>query len=520
MTVKFKYQAFPSNLIERSLSNNPDDISRVNVGISVRNENEAATVDEIRLTLPPELTTNFKMVAPTTNKHGRWRAVKSEEPALISVRPLDDSVSLAKDDSFIIHLNDVEVSTVAGLANIEIQEQPGDGEPFMLELRKIDPFLRIDYFKMADTGFIEEGGKIKINLTWATTAAKSVRIVRDGTAVFEKEGDGNGEDKFEINDTTTVFTLEATGTGSSLGGDNPDIVSQQLVVVRPGPVGIGTARPHENAGLHLKGDLILEPGRSGANRTIFGSTTSSPASGNQRYVKLINSPNQSSAMGLMAGGVLISESYADGNPEKDTLLVKGKIGLGKEAMPPDAGLDVRPVLKASENGEALVGLNIDPTFNDNNRQNIQHFGLTVKNGLSSLQQEAWRNLSGHDDRIFHRLTLDRETHRESGPQYFKDSMGMVHLRGRLGVNQDIEPTGFDFEFPSIKIGVLDPDYRPDMDLYFVTWGRKSGGIFINIRIFVSFSGNLEAEPDKGTSWRDGTMQSISLSGISFRAATP
>jgi hypothetical protein len=97
-------------------------------------------------------------------------------------------------------------------------------------------------------------------------------------------------------------------------------------------------------------------------------------------------------------------------------------------------------------------------------------------------------------------------------------MGMVHLRGRLGVNENIVPMFI--ERLNIEIGVLDPGYRPDMDLYFLTWGFKSGAILINISIFVSFNGNLEATPDRGTSWTDGTMQSITLSGISFRAATP
>lgn len=57
-----------------------------------------------------------------------------------------------------------------------------------------------------------------------------------------------------------------------------------------------------------------------------------------RYVRLLNSYEHSSASGLMAGGMLISDSYSYANPGKNDLVVKGKIGIGTPTS--RAGLEI------------------------------------------------------------------------------------------------------------------------------------------------------------------------------------
>jgi len=87
-----------------------------------------------------------------------------------------------------------------------------------------------------------------------------------------------------------------------------------------GNIGIGTTNPQTK--LHVQGALLID---TGGNPGIYGGT------GNQelnRYLQLGNSPDFQSAMGLKAGGVLVSDQYSWANPGKNDLLVKGSVGIG------------------------------------------------------------------------------------------------------------------------------------------------------------------------------------------------
>ncbi len=87
-----------------------------------------------------------------------------------------------------------------------------------------------------------------------------------------------------------------------------------------GNVGIGTTTPATK--LDVRGHLTLE---AGSDPVLYTGTGSSELN---RYLDLINSPEHSTASGLKAGGILVSNSYAYANPGKNDLIVKGNVGIG------------------------------------------------------------------------------------------------------------------------------------------------------------------------------------------------
>jgi hypothetical protein len=91
-----------------------------------------------------------------------------------------------------------------------------------------------------------------------------------------------------------------------------------------GNVGLGTSNPATK--LEVRGPLTLE---TGGDATLYTGTGGTELN---RYLNLINSPGAQSASGLKAGGILVSDSYAYGNPGKNELIVKGNVAVGGNAM--------------------------------------------------------------------------------------------------------------------------------------------------------------------------------------------
>jgi hypothetical protein len=85
-------------------------------------------------------------------------------------------------------------------------------------------------------------------------------------------------------------------------------------------VGIGTTTPSSK--LDVRGSLTLDPNTS---PVLY---TSAASNEQNRYLQLINSPSWRSASGLKAGGILVSDSFDYANPNKNDLIVKGRIGVG------------------------------------------------------------------------------------------------------------------------------------------------------------------------------------------------
>lgn len=116
---------------------------------------------------------------------------------------------------------------------------------------------------------------------------------------------------------TTYSWIQAHGTAplyiNELGND--------LILNRSaGNVGIGTITPTNK--LDVRGSVTID---NGQNATIFTGVGTQELN---RYLTLINSTGLSSASGLKAGGILVSDAYAYANPGKNDLIVKGNVSVG------------------------------------------------------------------------------------------------------------------------------------------------------------------------------------------------
>ena len=97
-------------------------------------------------------------------------------------------------------------------------------------------------------------------------------------------------------------------------------LAERMRITSGGNVGVGTTTPAER--LDVRGNLILE---AGASPNLY---TGAAAAELSRYLHVLNSPGHSSASGLKAGGVLVSDDYSYAHPAKTDLVVKGRVGIG------------------------------------------------------------------------------------------------------------------------------------------------------------------------------------------------
>ena len=67
-----------------------------------------------------------------------------------------------------------------------------------------------------------------------------------------------------------------------------------------------------------------------------------------RFLLLLNSAEQSSASGLKAGGILVSDLYSFANPGKNDLVVKGNVSIGTASVPSGYKLSVAGKAIAAE----------------------------------------------------------------------------------------------------------------------------------------------------------------------------
>jgi hypothetical protein len=80
----------------------------------------------------------------------------------------------------------------------------------------------------------------------------------------------------------------------------------------------------------------------------------------------------------VAGGLSVGAGFATTAAPTNGLIVEGNVGIGTPT--PRARLEVAGTLTAANNDEALVGLKIAPTFGDNGKTGVKHYGLLVADG--------------------------------------------------------------------------------------------------------------------------------------------
>ena len=139
-------------------------------------------------------------------------------------------------------------------------------------------------------------------------------------------------DAFEGDGSALVGLVKTTGDNTMTGS----LTIQNSLTVN----NVSIESNGETNNLNIKGNLTLDTGQS---PVLYTGTENTELN---RYLQLINSPERTSASGLKAGGVLVSDSYAYANPNKNDLIVKGNIGIGTAS----------PNKKLHVNGEVQIGL--------------------------------------------------------------------------------------------------------------------------------------------------------------------
>jgi hypothetical protein len=218
----------------------------------------------------------------------------------------------------------------------------------------------------------------------------------------------------------------------------------------------------------------------------------------------------------VAGGVAIGSDYASSNPSPtDGLIVKGNVGIGTTS--PQARLEISGLLSATENNQSLTALHIKSTFEINEKAGIKQNGLIVENGnvgigtvapdarlevrggITKLQQEDWIDVI---------LPPNKRADREFGlimASCFKDSVGIVHLRGTITWTV---PKGQD-------IFTLPDGYKPQSLNIQTVWiedrSNDINGTYSTGSIFIKPSGGVSLNFSLDS-------QRLYIDGITFRAA--
>jgi hypothetical protein len=216
------------------------------------------------------------------------------------------------------------------------------------------------------------------------------------------------------------------------------------------------------------GEVAAEPGCYAARMIVSGDAllVASSLGEHGLYVYDISapgSPRYTAAAGYPAQGLAAGERYVYLATEAGALEV----------------LDLRPPRLALPAGGLGIGVATPKAR------------LEVRGGLSVLEQEPWQSAELAEGY--------RQFDGEYNPvQYFRDSLGIVHLRGTLGPNALVG---------TLEAGVLftlAPGYRPE----FIENHLASAGTVI---------GRLEVFPDGKVLLTSDGHTWVSLDGITFRA---
>ncbi len=237
----------PTDVVEASVSPEPDDISRVYIRIEVSAGNEdvqTSALSEIRFKittavvdetdpakLKTALTRNPGSITPVAAEFGRWTISGPEAGGIFIARPnlpAEGEPLLAANQTLAFFLYDVEVVDRDGETEIKVTEIDADGNGLelspALKIRKVFPALRIDSFQAAP--FVTTRGQ-KVTLSWATTNASNIEL-RDakGTLLFNDTTNAGWHDgSFDVfPETTATYTLKASS-------GNVDAVAIQQITV-------------------------------------------------------------------------------------------------------------------------------------------------------------------------------------------------------------------------------------------------------------------------------------------------
>jgi hypothetical protein len=236
-------EGVPSNVVEASVSTEPDDVSVASIRIvaSLRDLDDDGTIDEtiddldhVTFTVPLALTTNPRSITPQAADFGSWDLRHLGDGRFRAVRDRTTS------GPWVFHLHDIEVTTGAGTADIEVVETRNgvDAAPQRLQVRKVDPRLRIDYFRAVTSSSdhgpvapVVQSGQ-SVTLAWATTAATSVELWGPGGKIGPAD-DATDDEKVTWRDHSKTQTVGTTSTYTLVAWNGSAHTVAQVTITVP-----------------------------------------------------------------------------------------------------------------------------------------------------------------------------------------------------------------------------------------------------------------------------------------------
>jgi len=162
-------------------------------------------------------------------------------------------------------------------------------------------------------------------------------------------------------------------------GDSVDLSGDLTVIGKShlkGIVGIGTA-PEETIG--VKVGLSLDVPGTGSPGEVVG----------LKLQPTLNASNSGDKLtGLHINPTFENDSQSDVK-HYGLIVEEGKVGIG--TIDPTAGLELRPTLDASNNDEHLTGLLINPDFQHHSQSGVKDYGLKVENGKVGIGDQLNTN---------------------------------------------------------------------------------------------------------------------------------
>ena len=274
----FTYEiAAPTNVVEASASPEPDDVSVVYIRIEATASKNITgnAIKEMRFEIQDlsnsnkgkALTRNLENITPVAKDFGRWTFSVPDDENKFIARPVvvtnengtgtsgsgeNAGILVKEGETLVFYLYDVEVIDQEGVSQVKVTEvypnntQETLGDLVTMRIRKINPNLRIDYFR-ANKYVTTVAKADPVTLSWATTSAETVELWGpDGenmliaaSPVFEHMAVGGKPIDTEFKDatiklnspprTTSTYTLIAKGNAQDI--DSPVALQQVTITV-------------------------------------------------------------------------------------------------------------------------------------------------------------------------------------------------------------------------------------------------------------------------------------------------
>ena len=439
---------------------------------------------------------------------------------------------------------DIELGTPGGNTGVIFnRSEESNFQRFDIYNRPSDNYFTLCYsddHSNSNGLYIKKGGNVGIG---TTSPSQSLHVTGDSTGnagiTVENKGTGNSQIRFmdQNNGENGAITMIKSWQSGNKAGIAVHDGESNILNIRDGNVGIGTSGPKQK--LHVFGPALFEGTIDNAGITFKTHNDKTASIGLQddndqgfyihtggQYRLSVNT-NGNVGIGThdpqskldVEGSVSIGAAYSGTNAAPaNGLLVEGNVGIGTNS--PEVKLDIlqdndngiriskagntqeiRLHLADHNGGYGFFKLGGDTVLrgNGSNSSFDGNVGIGTTSPSAKLEVNGNMKVTHIVQEDWQDLTLENGWTRFSTtynpPQYFKDSQGIVHLRGLIkdGTAEEIStlPTAYSPSFRELHIG---------------TTNRN-----VSCRIDITNAGVITLAADYDNAW-------VSLDGITFRTA--